>query len=285
MLKSDLLDTLAFDYARCCQCVRQYLTAQGWQLADPLELASQIWQDLSAPLPSESTAVKAIQTQVWQRYAVFLHENCRQPGSDRCEQAWTELYRWLRQQAHRFTADRDEQDSLVQLAISDLQARLEQSPLKAPRALWAYALQTMRAKMIDEHRRRTAVMRGDGLELSLEEISAGQSGPAESDWEEHISDHETSERSVEDHVANEQVRQQLRDFFRTHLATDLQLRVAEEHFLNGLSPQEIARLLGKKPHEIRMIKARIVQTLHHLPPEAHRKLLDILGLPPGEDLC
>ena len=214
---------------------------------------------------------------------MIVHEACRQTDYARREQAWAELRRWLQHQARQLTSDPVEQDALAQDAVIDLQRHLNRSPLKSTRALWAYALQTMRRKQIDEHRRRTAVMRGEGLELSLEEIGSSQSGDEETDWEEKLSIRAESELSVEETVAAEQIRQQVQAFFQDYLPTELQRQVAVAHFLNGLTPQEIAEQLGKKPHEIRMVKARVVETLRTLPSEARRKLLSILGAPRDEN--
>ena len=261
------------DYSRI---VTNYLAAQGWQLADPDRLADQIWQDAGTRGLAGPTTVKALQNQVWQRYAGILHEACRDADRERREQAWSELHRWLERQARQLTSDPAEQIALAQTAVIGLQRRLSQTPLKAPRALWAYALQAMRSALIDEHRRRTAIMRGDGRELSLEDLGEAAADGEGSEWDEEISLREEGERSVEDSVANEQVRQQLRAFFQQHLPTDLQREVAEAHFLDGLEPQAIAQLLGKRPHEIRMVKARIVHTLRNLTPGDRQKLLSVL---------
>lgn len=278
-----LNEGVLLDRADCGQIVTHYLVAQGWRLIDPLLLADQIWRDLDMQNLTGATAGKAIQTQVWQRYAVSLHDACRQADDAQREQAWSELQHWLQQQARQLTFDPVEQDALAQDAVVDLQRRLSQRPLKSGRALWAYALQTMRRKQIDEHRRRTAVMRGEGLELSLEEIGDSQPDGEESEWEEKLASRTESERNVEETVAAEQIHEQLCAFFQDHLPTELQQQVAKAHFLDGLTPQEIAAQLGKKPHEIRMVKARVVATLRALPAEARRRLLNILDEPLDEN--
>ena len=272
-----LNDGVPLNRANCHQIVLHYLVAQGWQLIDPSVLADQLWRDFGAQNLTGPAAVNAVQNQVWQHYAMILHDACRQTDYARREQAWAELQRWLQRQSRQLTSDPAEQETLAQDAVTDLQRHLSQTSLKSSRALWAYALQTMRRKQIDEHRRRTAVMRGEGLELSLEEISESRPGGEESDWEEKISTPAEGERSVEDAIITEQIRQQVRAFFQDYLPTDLQRQVAEAHFLDGLTPLEIAELLGKKPHEIRMVKARIVETLRTLPLHTRQKLLDILG--------
>lgn len=278
-----LNDGVSLSRANCSQIVTHYLVAQGWQLIDPLVLADQLWRDFGAQNLTGPAAVKAVQNQVWQQYAMILHDACRQTDYARREQAWAELQRWLQHQSRQLTSDPAEQETLAQDAVTDLQRHLSQTSLKSSRALWAYALQTMRRKQIDEHRRRTAVMRGEGLELSLEEISESRPGGEESDWEEKISTPAEGERSVEDAIITEQIRQQVRAFFQDYLPTDLQRQVAEAHFLDGLTPLEIAELLGKKPHEIRMVKARIVETLRTLPPHTRQKLIDILGASSDKD--
>lgn len=274
-----LNDGVSLNRANCSQIVTHYLVAQGWQLIDPSVLADQLWHDFGTQNLTGPAAVKAMQNQVWQHYAMILHDACRQTDYTRREQAWAELQRWLQHQSRQLTSDPAEQETLAQDAVTDLQRHLSQTPLKSSRALWAYAMQTMRRKQIDEHRRRTAVMRGEGLELSLEELGDSQPDGEESDWEEKLASRTDSERSVEESVETEQIREQVRAFFQDHLPTELQRQVAEAHFLDGLTPQEIAAQLGKKPHEIRMVKARVAETLRTLPTEARRKLLSVLGDP------
>jgi DNA-directed RNA polymerase specialized sigma24 family protein len=84
-------------------------------------------------------------------------------------------------------------------------------------------------------------------------------------------------------VSDQEVRRQLRQFGLEHLPTELQRQVFEAHFLDGLTPAEIAGLLGKQPHEIRLIKARTVKKIKELSPTAMQQLLEIIGgLAPDE---
>lgn len=261
-------DTGELSETHCVSVVAQYLLGQDWQLVSPLELGAQVWARLKERGTAAATTPQTIHQEAWQLYGAILHHNCHQNQG----RAWTELTAWLQCQVSRVTNFPPEQEEAVQEAVIALQQQLQEAPLKAPRALFAYALQVLRREAIDLHRRRTAVMRGEGAEFSLEEIS--EEGD---NWEEQITDVTNEGQSVEMHVADKEIRQQLENFFRRHLASELQVEVAEAHFLDGLSPVEIADLMGKRPHEIRLLKARIVQKLQTLNEEDRQQLLAILG--------
>lgn len=264
------------DFFKFETLVTKYLDDQGWQIVDVPPLAQEIWQTLDGQNPSAQEATKFIGTQITLRYAVRLYEVCRQPTHPHFPRAWEELKTWLTKNAPLFTADPTEQDELVQETLIELHHRLPSDPLNAPRALWAYLLQIMRNKRTDHHRRATAVKRGDDTLLSVEELNENHAeGPTT--WEE-TQGPQTDPRDTENQVTAQDVRIRLQTLFQTHLRSDMQIQVAEAHFLDGLSPQEIAELLGKRPHEIRMIKARIVQTLRELPPSVHQELLEILDI-------
>lgn len=175
--------------------------------------------------------------------------------------------------------DPRDQQEIVQEALVDLQNRLDASPLDTPRALWAYALAVLKRQDVDLHRRRTAEKRGEGKVGSLEGLAAAQGDEEANNWEESLQEagQRPRERSTERAVADREVREQLRAFFQEHLSSSWQLRVAEAHFLDALSPSEIAGLTGKTPHEIRMMKARAVRTLRNLPAAERQRLLDILA--------
>jgi RNA polymerase sigma factor (sigma-70 family) len=224
-----------------------------------------------------------VQTEVWQHYAIILHDYCRQSAGEDYQRAWVEVNDWLKKQVHRLVANRQEQEEVVQETLSELQDLLRQKPLQAPRAFFAYALQILRRKTIDLHRRRTAVKRGKNAVLSLEGIEESRSDDADITWEEKISADKEDQRGTERTVVDQEIRQQLLAFFHQHLTTELQRQVATAHFLDGLSPVEIAGLMGKQPHEIRLVKARVVQTLRGLPLDSRQVLLDILGKLTPED--
>lgn len=254
--------------ADCVYVVAQYLLGQDWQLVSPTELGAQVWARLKERGFAAAPPPQTIHQEAWQLYGVILHNSCHQ-NQDR---AWTELTTWLQCQIPRITSVQLEQEEAVQEVVIALQQQLQNAPLKTPRAFFAYALQVLRREAIDLHRRHTAVIRGEGKETSLEEFSE------ESDnWEEQMTSTTNEGQSVEMHVAEKEIRQQLESFFRRHLTSELQLQVAEAHFLDGLSPVEIAGLMGKQPHEIRLIKARIVQKLQTLDEADQQQLLAILG--------
>lgn len=265
------------DQARCIYIVTQYMLGQGWRLVDSRELAGRIWRDADGQNLSEGEAVGYVQNQVWQRYAAVLHDGCCQIENELHEQAWGELSCWLTRQVGYLTPAPHEPDVLIQETLSNLHQRLSQAPIKARRAFLGYALQTLRKKNIDLHRRRTAVKRGGDDELYLEELEVADPGGERRHWEEKTKTRGSEPRAMEKAVINAEIRHQIRTFFRAYLLTTLQRQVAEAHFLDGLSPVEIARLMGKRPHEIRMVKARVVQRLRNLPPDTRQSLLDILG--------
>ena len=254
--------------AQCVATVAQYLLGQGWQLVSPTELGAQIWARLQGKGLAAAAATQPIQHEVWQLYGAILHDHCQQNH----DQAWTELTTWLQRQTPRLVNSPSEQEEAVQESVIALQRQLQEAPLNAPRAFFAFALQVLRRMVVDLHRRRTAVMRGGGNDLSLEEM-----GEESDNWEEQVAAPPEEGQSVEMHVANKEIRQQLQTFFRRHLPTELQWQVAEAHFLDGLSPVEIAALMGKPAHEIRLVKARIVQKLQNLAELDRQQLLAILG--------
>lgn len=265
------------DRTYCEYVVRAYLDGQGWSLVDPAELADAIWQDLQK---QGAVGRETVETAVWDRYAALIHDHCRRPASAQHNPAWSELKAWLARQAPRITNDPRDQGEIVQEALIDLQKRLNESPLRAPRALWAYALATLRRKAIDLHRKRTAEKRGKGEVGSLEGLAAAyQEEEGQGSWEESVQEvgRRPQERATERAVVDREVREQLKALFRKHISSSWQLHVAEAHFLDGLRPAEIAGLTGKTPHEIRMVKARAVRKLRSLPAVERQRLLEILA--------
>jgi DNA-directed RNA polymerase specialized sigma24 family protein len=125
-----------------------------------------------------------------------------------------------------------------------------------------------------------AIKRGGGDGLYLEEIPF-RSMDADGDdphWEDAIPDTAKDAQYIEETTAMQDIRQKMQAFFRTYLTSDLQIQVAEAHFLDGLTPKEIAQLMGKHSHEIRMLKARVIQQLRSLPQEKRQILLEILSV-------
>lgn len=264
------------DLPACTYLVAAYLLKQEWELVDPLALAQEIYQALAGQVRGDPT--ETVQTQTWQRYAAILHDACRQPGTAVYERAWWEVGHFLRQQAYQLAVAPDEREDVVQAALADLQSRLSQNGMDAPRAFLVYALNAARRKAIDVSRQRTAVFRGGGqnplswealTEAAAERETAVPSAPPPSQG--------PPKRQVENSVSDREIRAQLKAFFRQHLSGEQQIVVADMLFLEGLSPREIAGLLQKRPHEIRMVKFRILQTLRGLSPTKKRQLLAILG--------
>jgi RNA polymerase sigma factor (sigma-70 family) len=248
-------------------------------LLDPAELAQELYPEVVAAIGRGQPAERTLQNAVWQRYGAHLYNCCCDRLSPHYQRAWTELGQWLERQAPRLVAAYADQQELVQETLIDLEAAFGRAALSQPYTLWAYALQALRHRSIDRSRRDKAFKRGEGLELSLEEVKAD---PEEGDggWEERLAPADAERREVEAQVTGEDTYRRLQRLFRDSLATPLQILVAEAHFLEGLTPQEIAARLGKQPHEIRQLKARIVHTLRHLPPERYQELMALLN---GDD--
>lgn len=251
--------------------VARYLQAQDWQLADVTPFAETIWHGLG----NEATK-RAIETQIWQQYAAILHEACHQPTHESYQRAWYELDSWLRQQRQALPWQPQDQEEAIQEALAALQVQLEKKPLKAPRAFLVYALQTLRRTAIDGERKQTAVSRGGDQEIvSWEALHEAGADPLAAPMQAEVAP-VPFERRVEYTVSEREVHAKLKVFFSHHLKSDWQCLVAELLFLDGLQPKEIADLLHKEPHQIRMVKSRIVQTLRSLPPDEQQALLTLL---------
>jgi DNA-directed RNA polymerase specialized sigma24 family protein len=263
------------DFPGCLWAVQQYLLGQNWQLVEPQRLAQEIWRALEQPGPVAGLSGALIQQQVVQRYGEHLHQALRSDEGVLTERAWEELSRWLQRQVGKLTVEARAGEEVVQSALEILHYRLRQGPLNAPAALWAYALQTLRSVCVDHHRRRTALKRGSGMELRLEAVLQAMDEPAvAASWPYHA-----EAVMIEEAVIDNEVRLQLRAFFRRHFTSQLQCQVAEMFFIEGLSPQEIGALLGKPPHEVRLVKARVVRSLRNLPPPASQALSAIINTP------
>jgi RNA polymerase sigma factor (sigma-70 family) len=255
----------------CLYLIANYLKGQGWQLVEPRELAAQVWLRLQDRHLAGPAAEQIVQQETLQRYAVILHDCCRRPEESCYEQAWLELRQWLARRVQRLEPNPSEQDDLIQETLAALKPQLLKTPLQTPYTFLAYAAQAMQHKQIDLVRHQTSQRRDRSRQDSVEELE--ETKPF---WESTISDQKADWRTMEGAVSDAEVRRQLQDFFRRHLPTELQWQVAEAHFLDGLTPVEIAGLMGKRPHEVRMVKARVVEQLRNLPPAARQELLTIL---------
>jgi len=211
-----------------------------------------------------------------------LHNGCRQAEGEYREQAWGELSSWLTLQASHNNPHNNDPEGLAQETIAILVAKLPQLTIK-PRTFLAYALQSLKNKNRDLNRRTSAAKRSEKDTLYLEEIEATSPGDETPHWEEKIETFEMEPNPPEKSMDTKEIHARIKAFFRTHLSSDLQIWVAEAHFLAGFSPAEIADQLGKYPHEIRLVKARVVRKLKNLPPEEKQKLLDILDIDLGDD--
>lgn len=267
------------DKSQAILLVSQYVHTQDWQLVDAVQFAETLW------LVSGSEATKnAIETQIWQRYAAILHETCRQSNGAAYQRAWHELDSWLRRQWRVLPRQPQEQDEALQETLAALQIQLEKNSLKAPRAFLVYALQTLRRTVIDLERKKTAVSRGGDQEIvSWEELHENGPDQPAAPIQPEAAVPGNFERRVEYVVSEREVRAKLKIFFSQHLKSEQQILVAELLFLDGLHPKEIGELLHKEPHQIRMIKSRIVQTLRSLPPADQQELLRLLDKANGEE--
>lgn len=266
-------EDVLLDEASCAYVVTQFMVGQRWRLASCVEMAAEIWAEVGGKGLAGAAAVQTVQQAALRLYGGILHDACRQTAGGRREQAWLELRRWLTRRAARLTADPAGQDELVQETLAALQKRLTAAPLNAPQTFWAYALRSLRHRQVDHHRRRTATKRRQDATVWLEDAPADR---ADDDWQERVAAPVGLQLDVEGDLIRAELRRQLQGFFQAHLPTSLQARVAELHFLDDLSPAQIALLLNKKPHEIRMVKARVVKTLRNLRPELRTELLVLL---------
>lgn len=270
----------ALTQAQCIDLVERFLAGQDWTLAAAARLAADIWREV-ADDPTDG----AVKTAVFRLYATLLHQHCFLDGETaEKSRSWYELRVWLLTRAKALDNHPGNQEEIVQEALLALQSARPASPP----AFLAYALQTMKRKQIDLARSRTAEKRGKGRILSLEGLDNQTAEEDGRSWEESIPDESISAsfdnwRTIEHVVADQEIRNRLRQFAQKQLPTDLQQQVFEALFLDGLTPAETAHLSGKQPHEIRLVKARIVKKMKALPQSSKRQLLNILGtLDPDE---
>lgn len=270
------------DFDACLFITARYMAAQNWQLIDARSLVERFWPDLQGRGLQGRQAQEAVERAVWQDYAALLYDSCRRAEDVRADRAWSELHHWMAQQARGIVGQAQEREDVVQEALISLHAAFQSDSLQAPRALWAFALQALRNTAISRHRLRATKKRGQDKVESLEENQERRQStpPAQSPL--------TTEpgapqlRPLEETVINRDRRRQLQAFFEQHLKSELQLTVARAFYLENQTPAEIAALLGKSPHEIRMVKSRIVRTLRSLPPPEMERLLSILDAPSDE---
>lgn len=260
---------------KCQLLVAQYLLGQDWKLTAPESLAQEVWGVLANSTVGEEEAKDAIIKQVWSRYAQRLHEVCQRADHPQYNRGWLEMRIWLTKQAGRVVGNPQTGEDIVQETLIKLQSIFEEGSLRTPRALWAFALQLLRTTAIDWQRGETAAKRGSGQVFSLEEIqTVGQEQEA---WEERIPEQTNKHaRVTENALVTSKLREQLHAFFQAHLPSELQRQIAIAHYIDDLTPREIASLLGKTPHEIRQAKARIVKQLRNLPGDLRGQLLEIL---------
>lgn len=272
----------ALDFAGCLALVAGYMRAQGWSLIDARTLAERIWPELRGCDLSSEDATKAVRTATWQHYAAVMYDCCRQADSKIREKAWTELSDWMAQKARARLANTAERQDVVQDALIKLQNVFAEDSLQAPRALWALALKTLKNVEISRHRKCVAQKRGSGEVASLEAERTKQRTPYRPRMPLREAPEASSRRPLEDIVVNRMLYRQIEALFQEHLRSEDQVVVAGAYFLDGLKPSEIAGLLGKSPHEVRMLKSRAVRTLRALPPPDKARLLAMLDRARGD---
>jgi RNA polymerase sigma factor (sigma-70 family) len=259
--------------AACLDLVSRYLAGQGWELVGARDLTAEIWHNLGG-----AATESAVHTEILRRYAARLHDCCLQAETADYDRAWHELKVWLERRVGRLESHPGIRQETVQEALIALQLSLAQSSLQKPQAFLTFAFQTLRSRHIDLNRQQTAEKRDWRKTIPLEELGAGHIKDKDGrDWEEYLSASSRNWRTIERTVSDQEVRRQLLQFAQEHLPTDLQQMVFEAHFLDGLKPAEIGQLLGKQPHEIRLVKARIVKKIKNLPQLVVEQLLTILG--------
>lgn len=278
MRGDDRLELPGFTFDECQFLVAGYLRAQGWTLIDARTLADRIWSDVGRLNLNGPEAANAVKTATWQHYAAVLYDCCRQADETRRELAWEELRQWLETRARAKIGNEAERQDVVQDTLIRLQALIARDGLQAPRALWALALKTLSNCSISRHRRQTAQKRGAGKVESLAPEGLRREGPGPRRPSLFEPPGDPPLRPLEDLVVNRLQRRQLDAFLAEHLSSDLQLAVARACFLDGLTPVEIAALLQKTPHEVRMVKSRAVRALRALPQVEKERLLSMLDI-------
>lgn len=256
------MSTTLLNRPQCLAIVRQWLLSHDWQLTSPEQLTDHIWQ---APCPQP-----AIENEIWQQYGIVLHNCCCDPAGANYQRAWYELAQWVQKQLFRLPGTTQDHQEIAQESLIKLEKQLTKEPLRQPRTLWAFTLQTARNQAIDLNRQRKATKRGVEEEMPPDEPEQQES------WLEQKT-LDNSPHQTEQTVADVISRQQLAHFFERLLSTPLQYQVAVMYFLDNLEPVEIALLLDKKAHEIRLVKARIVERLRNLPPQTKQALLAIIA--------
>lgn len=268
--------TSKIDEAYTIELTGRYLAGQKWFLRSAEELGREVWQEVSqvAHLSAEQFK-KRVEQGIWQKYGELLHNCCLDQTKVLYQPAWEEVAYFMSTKiAPNLLSQPDQQQELVQNSLKKLQKKLETEPLNTPRTFLAYIVQVMTSGRVDLHRVQTAQKRGgeDG-ENYIEELEE-----KDAHWERRATN---PGQSVENEVSELEIQQQLEQFFRQHLPTELQYKVAVAHFIEGLEPGEIASLLGKPAHEVRLVKARIVQKLRSLSEEERVRLYQILGVEKG----
>ena len=271
------------DFDACLFQTARYMEAQRWKLVDALSLATRFWPELQGRGLRGRRAREALETAVWQNYAEVLYDSCRQPHGADQERAWIELGRWLEEKARGRISHAQEREDVVQEALIRLHDAFEKDALRAPRALWTFALQALLGSSADRWRRRAAQKRGEDRAESLEANEERRDGRALRRQPLTAPPGEPSLRPLEDTVIDRDLRRQLEAFFEEHLKSELQLEVAMAYYLEGHTPAEIAALLHKTPHQVRMVKSRLVRALRALPEKETEQLLAILDAAGDEE--
>jgi RNA polymerase sigma factor (sigma-70 family) len=263
-----------FTPADIVRITTQYLLGQEWKLVDPVELAGIIWQTLQKS--ETSLSKKHIELWIVRCYAERLYAAAYNEQSDHYQQAWIEISNWLHRRAYLVEYQPDHQDDIAQETLIDIQARWQKGQgLNKPSSLFSFLLTVMRNRSIDLQKKRKAKKRGEDKKISLETMAQTNDDSDTQNWEERIMNE--AENPTSETVEMNQLRDQLNQFFESVLPTYLQQTVAKAHYLDDLSPTEIATLLGKESAQVRNIKARVVKILRTLPPDKLNKLMEILS--------
>ncbi|MEM7117613.1 MAG: sigma-70 family RNA polymerase sigma factor [Chloroflexota bacterium] len=221
-----------------------------------------------------------VNKQAFGHYGAVLHDSCRQTDDAvRAERAWFETHQWLMKRAPHMPVPHQQDEDVVQEALIRLGTKLREKPLRVPRAFFATATQTLKRTAIDLFRTETAVKRGGNEPaVSLEDWNQGPGDGEGAGWEEKLpSQARGNKRPTETTVANEEIAHQIATFFEKHLNSKLQVKVAQLHFLGGLSPKEIAELWNWTPARVRVRKAEVVKRLRALPEKDREKLMSLLA--------
>ena len=253
--------------------VYQYMIGQGWELEGPEEVARQVIESLKEQTLASEVALKSVVYQaVWRCYTPILYAYCQDTASEKYERAWQETREWLMRGARSKLANESDQDDMVQETLIKLQTRIGQC--RQPAAFLAFATKVLINTIKDAWKKEQTVKKGGGQVLSLNKVIEAHSDSGDDD---RLYFGEQDERQTERLAATLMARQRLSLFLQEHFPSAFQREVLMIILADDVTKSaEIAKLLGRKPHQIRQVRSRLQNGLRNLLPDALDELREIL---------